>query len=92
MSRLIIVLVAVSLAVGGVAYAGGGDGQGSGAHAWALVNPNGGSPLLVKASGFVAVRSPGTGVYCLRAAPGVNLASSAPSPRRRRTCRPHSGS
>lgn len=42
------------------------------------VNPNGGSPVLVKAKGIVAVSSPVTGVYCLRAAVGINLANSAP--------------
>ena len=51
---------------------------GSGDLAWAQVNPNGGSPLLVKSSNFVSVSSPATGVYCLRASVGVNLADSAP--------------
>src|SRR5438874_6395521 len=51
---------------------------GSGDLAWAQVNPNGGSPLLVKSSNFVSVSSPSTGVYCLQASVGVNLADSAP--------------
>lgn len=51
---------------------------GSGDLAWAQVNPNGGSPLLVKSSNFVSVSSPSTGIYCLQASVGVNLAESAP--------------
>jgi hypothetical protein len=51
---------------------------GSGDLAWAQVNPNGGSPLLVKSSNFVSVSSPSTGFYCLQASVGVNLAESAP--------------
>ena len=78
MSRLIISLMAVSLAIGGVAYASAGDDQGSGVRAWAQVNPNDGSPLLVKTKGFVAVSSREAGVYCLRARPGINLVNSAP--------------
>jgi hypothetical protein len=79
--RLILVLLALPLAVlaiGGVAYATGGNDQGSGDRAWGQVNPNGGSPVLVRTHGFVSVTSPGTGIYCLRAAPGINLANSAP--------------
>jgi hypothetical protein len=67
----------VVLAVGGVAYAGDGNDQG-GTRAWAQVNPNGGSPVLVKAKGFISVSSPSTGVYCLKPAAGVNLSNSAP--------------
>jgi hypothetical protein len=50
------------LAIGGVAYATGGNDQGSGNRAWAQVNPNGGSPVLVRTDGFVSVTSPGTGI------------------------------
>jgi len=70
-------LAATVLAVGGVAYASGGNDN-NGDKAWAQVNPNGGSPLLVKAQGIVSVSSPLTGVYCLRAASGIDLAQSAP--------------
>ena len=38
----------------------------------------GGSPVLIRTHGFVSVTSPGTGIYCLRAASGINLANSAP--------------
>jgi hypothetical protein len=77
-SRLIVTLLAVSLAIGGIAYASGGNVRGSGVRAWAQVNPNDGSPLLVRTTGFVAVSSRETGVYCLRARPGINLVNSAP--------------
>jgi hypothetical protein len=79
--RRILVLLAlplVVLAIGGVAYATGGNDQGSGDRAWAQVNPNGGSPVLVRTNGFVTVTSPSTGIYCLRAGFGINLANSAP--------------
>jgi hypothetical protein len=79
--RPILVLLAlplVVLAICGVAYATGGNDQGSGDRAWAQVNPNGGSPVLVRTKGFVSVTSPATGIYCLRAASWINLANSAP--------------
>lgn len=38
----------------------------------------GGSPTFVRNKNFVAVSSPETGVYCLRARPGINLVNSAP--------------
>jgi hypothetical protein len=78
MYKLILLLVTAALAIGGAAYAGDGNDQGSGDQAWAQVNPNGGSPLLVRSKNFVSVSSPSTGIYCLHARPGVNLANSAP--------------
>jgi hypothetical protein len=56
-------------------------GPAGGAAAYALVDPNGGSPLLVGAhtSGFAAVSvGPfGPGDYCLTPAPGVNVDDTA---------------
>jgi hypothetical protein len=77
MLKVLSATALAALAVGGVGYAtaGTGNDQGSGFQAWAQVNPNGGSPLLAKAKGIVAVSSPLTGVYCLRAAPGISLAT-----------------
>jgi hypothetical protein len=75
MLRVIAVASFAALAVAGVGYATAGNDQGSGIQAWAQVNPHGGSPLLAKASGIVSVSSPQTGVYCLRAAEGISLAS-----------------
>ena len=58
----------------------GAPGQ-PGVAAYALVDPNGGSPRLVSAqtSGFigVSVGPLGQGDYCLTAAPGVNVTSTA---------------
>src|SRR5438093_594210 len=64
--RSVIVLVLASgvLAIGGVAYATDANDQGSGDRAWAQVDPNAGSPVLVKTKNFVSVSSPSTGVYC----------------------------
>jgi len=75
MLRVLAVAAVAALAIGGVGYAtaGTGNDQGSGVQAWAQVNPNG--PVLVKAKGIVSVSSPLTGVYCLRAAAGINLAT-----------------
>lgn len=79
MKRLLATLGAAGvLAIGGVAYATDANDQGSGDRAWAQVNPNAGSPVLVRTKNFVSVSSPSTGVYCLHAAAGINLANSAP--------------
>lgn len=78
MVRVIAVAAVAVLAIGGVGYATAGNDQGSGIQAWAQVNPNGGSPLLVKTNGIVSVSSPLTGVYCLRAAAGIDMGQSAP--------------
>jgi hypothetical protein len=77
-SLILVVLASGVLAIGGVAYATDGNDQGSGDRAWAQVDPNAGSPVLVKTKNFVSVSSPSTGVYCLHAAAGTNLANSAP--------------
>jgi hypothetical protein len=82
MLKVIAVAALAALAVGGVGYAtaGNGDGndQGSGVQAWAQVDPNGGAPQLVQSSGIVSVSSPQSGVYCLKGAPRVDLAHTAP--------------
>jgi hypothetical protein len=74
---MLAAVLLAALAVVGVGYATAGD-DGDGIRAWAQVNPNGGSPVLVRASGFVAVTSPTKGIYCLRAAPRVGLVNTAP--------------
>lgn len=55
--------------------------EGGGTHAFALVDPNGGSPRLVQAHtrGFVGVTEGplGPGDYCLAPAPGVDVVKSA---------------
>jgi hypothetical protein len=64
----------------GAAYALGGQ-SGNGGSAYALVNPNSGSPVLIAAhtSGFsnVSVGPFGPGDYCLTPAPGVNINGTA---------------
>jgi hypothetical protein len=74
----LLTLALTVLAIGGAAYATGGNDQGSGDRAWAQVDPNGGSPVLVRTKGFMSVTSPGTGIYCLHAVSWINLANSAP--------------
>ena len=77
-SRAYFVVSVVVLSFAGVGYATAEGSNDSGRTAWAQVDPNGGSPLLVRASGFDSVTSPSTGVYCLRASAGVGLTHSAP--------------
>jgi hypothetical protein len=52
---------------------------GLGRTAFAVVDPNGGSPRFIaeRTSGFLGVSSPFAGDYCLTPAPGVDLASTA---------------
>jgi len=74
------VLTLVGLIAGAtMAFAGSQGDQGGGAYA--LVNPNGGSPQLVAShtSGFIGVSvGPfGQGDYCLTPAPGVDVTSPA---------------
>jgi hypothetical protein len=73
-----VVAVLVSVASAG-AFAGSQGDQGG--PAYALVNPNNGSPQLVAGhtSGFtaVAVGGAGQGDYCLTPAPGVDIAHTA---------------
>jgi hypothetical protein len=76
-----LVLATVALAaLAAAAFAVAGP-AGQGAGAYALVNPNGGSPVLVDAhtSGFtnVTVGPFGPGDYCLTPSPGVNVDSTA---------------
>jgi hypothetical protein len=59
----------------GVDGKNGADGS---AVAWAQVNPNGGSPVLVLTKNFDSVTSPTAGIYCLRAAEGIDLSKHAP--------------
>jgi hypothetical protein len=54
-----------------------GSGQSS-IRAWAQVDPNGGSPILVRSKNFASVTSPMPGVYCLEPRRGVSLVRSAP--------------
>jgi hypothetical protein len=81
MRWFVVVAVAV-VGMVGAAFALAGP-SGEGARAYALVNPNGGSPVLVadRTSGFteVSVGPVGTGDYCLTPAPGVNISSTAAS-------------
>ena len=78
--RFLVLSVVGGLALVAAAFAVAGP-AGNGARAFALVDPNAGSPRLVAAhtSGFVAVDvGPfGAGDYCLTPAPGVNVADTA---------------
>ena len=80
MKWLGLTLLVVAVAGGATAYAFGGS-TGAGQAAYALVDPNGGTPRLVDAhtSGFVAVSVgvAGQGDYCLTPAPGVNVVDTA---------------
>jgi hypothetical protein len=71
------VVAAAALVAAAFAFAGPGGGAGRGAYA--LVDPHGGSPVLVAShtSGFVAVDSPFPGDYCLTPAEGVNVVDTA---------------
>jgi hypothetical protein len=79
--RLVIVLslvALVALAAGAYALAGSPS---QGKEAFALVDPNGGSPRLIDThtNGFVDVSqgAAGPGDYCLTPAPGVDVANTA---------------
>jgi hypothetical protein len=80
MRWLVLALVALAGLVG-AAFAVAGPSGGRGAEAFALVNPNGGSPVFVDAhtSGFaaVAVGPLGQGDYCLTPSSGVNVDTTA---------------
>src|SRR5438046_6768375 len=80
MRWLVLALAALTTLVG-AAFAVAGPSAGRGAGAYALVNPNGGSPLLVDAhtSGFeaVSVGPSGPGDYCLTPSAGVNVDGTA---------------
>lgn len=80
MRRLLVGLVAVA-ALTAALFAFARSSGANGATAFALVNPNGGSPVLAGAhtSGFVSVSvGPfGAGDYCLTPAPGIDVAHTA---------------
>src|SRR6059036_3630679 len=80
MRRLLVGLVAVAALTGAI-FAFARSSGASGATAYALVDPNGGSPRLVGAhtSGFVGVSvGPfGPGDYCLTPAPGIDVVHTA---------------
>lgn len=75
---ILLAVASAVLATGGVGYATAQDDDGPGDRAWAQVDPNGGSPVLVKSKNIVLVSSPGEGIYCLRANARINLAESVP--------------
>jgi hypothetical protein len=77
-----LALPAVVLGVaGGAAAFAFGESSIGGPGAYALVDPNGGSPRLIAShtAGFTAVNvgGAGQGDYCLTAAPGVDLVHTA---------------
>lgn len=76
----ISIIAAAALAGATIASASGSQGDQGGA-AYALVDPNGGSPRLLTShtSGFVAVSvgNAGQGDYCLTPAPGVDVVHTA---------------
>jgi hypothetical protein len=75
---LFILVALAALAAGAYAFAGSPS---QGMSAFALVDPNGGSPRLIDAhtNGFtsVSVGPAGPGDYCLTAAPGVDVVHSS---------------
>jgi hypothetical protein len=78
MYRLVVLLIAVAVLAGGT-IAGASSSSGRNATAYALVDPNGGSPRLIAAhtSGFVGVSSAVPGDYCLTPSAGVDVADPA---------------
>jgi hypothetical protein len=80
MKWLALMVLTVAVVGGAAAYAVAGS-PGGGQAAFALVDPNGGSPRLVAGhtSGFVAVSvgAAGQGDYCLTPAAGVDIADTA---------------
>ena len=79
--RWFVVSVVALAALVGATFAIAGPSGGRGPEAYALVDPNGGSPRLVEAHswGFtdVSVGPFGAGDYCLTPAPGVDVAGTA---------------
>jgi hypothetical protein len=63
----------------GATFASARTSRGPGVAAYALVDPNGGSPRLIAqhTRGFVSVGSPFSGDYCLTPAPGVDVVHTA---------------
>jgi hypothetical protein len=79
--RWLVLAVVALIGLVGAAFAVAGPSGGRGADAYALVNPNGGSPVLVSehTSGFdsVSFGPGGPGDYCLTPSPGVNVDTTA---------------
>src|SRR5262245_42640825 len=80
--RILVISLTVAVAVAACTYAVAASAGGSGGPAaFALVDPNGGSPRLIadNTSGFVSVRNGavGQGDYCLTPAAGVNVVGTA---------------
>jgi hypothetical protein len=77
--RWFIASVIAVAALVGAAFASARTAVGPGASAYALVDPNGGSPRLIAqhTRGFVSVSSPFAGDYCLTPAPGVDVVHTA---------------
>jgi hypothetical protein len=79
--RLVAVVGALALVglITGATLASAGSPGDQGGPAYALVNPNNGSPQLVAqhTQGFVSVSSPFSGDYCLTPAPGVDVVHTA---------------
>ncbi len=78
MYRLVVLLIVVAVLAGGT-IAGASSSSGRSSSAYALVDPNGGSPRLIAAhtSGFVGVSSAVPGDYCLTPSAGVDVADPA---------------
>ena len=78
--RWLVLALVTLVALAAAAFAVAGP-SGAGAGAYALINPNNGSPVLIAAhtSGITAVSvGPfGPGDYCLTPAPGVNVDTTA---------------
>jgi hypothetical protein len=82
MMRTIVIALVVAAAVAACTYAVAASASGSGGPAaFALVDPNGGSPRLIAdhTSGFVSVSvgAFGQGDYCLTPSAGVNVVGTA---------------
>jgi hypothetical protein len=77
--RWLFMTVAALAVVAGAAFAFARPSGSAGAVAFALVDPNGGTPRLIAdhTSGFVAVSSPTAGDYCLTPAPGIDVVHTA---------------
>ncbi len=81
--RWLVMTMAAAAALAGAtfAFASGGSQGDQGGAAYALVDPNGGSPRLVAnhTSGFVSVSvgNAGQGDYCLTPAAGVDVVKTA---------------
>jgi hypothetical protein len=80
--RWIGVFVITMAALAGATFAfadTGGSPGAAGRPAYALVDPNGGSPRLIAehTKGFIAVSSPFSGDYCLTPAQGVDVVDTA---------------